>query len=92
MKRPVVFDLNSAMVSRPANPEPAKTPDPEPASKAEAETFRTSIYFARPVHDVLREIAFAERKAIADLVREGLDHVLAARGFPSTAELRKGKA
>jgi hypothetical protein len=38
---------------------------------------------------VLREIAFAERKTVSDLIFEGLDRVLAYRGFPPTAELKR---
>jgi hypothetical protein len=95
MKRPAVLDINDMMVKRPAPaaPEPAKAPEPvPPATKGSADTFRTSIYFGRQEHDVLRKIAFEERKAISDLVREGLDYVLKTRGFPPIDELRKGKA
>lgn len=43
--------------------------------------FRTSIYFDRAIHDRLREIAFAERKTVTDLINEGVEHVLQNRGF-----------
>lgn len=59
--------------------------------KSLSATFRTSVYFARPVHDKLRLIAFEERKTITDLINEGLDAVLQARGYPTTEELRKEK-
>jgi hypothetical protein len=66
-----------------------KAPPPEPPM------FRTSVYFARAVHDTLRDIAHDERKTVTDLINEGLDHVLASRNYPTTAELkektRKGK-
>jgi hypothetical protein len=38
---------------------------------------------------VLRQIAFDERLTISDLIREGLNLVLAARGYPSIDELRR---
>ena len=56
-----------------------------------APVFRTSIYFHRSVHDVLRDIAHDERKSITDLINEGLDHVLAKRNYPGTADLRRKK-
>ena len=67
----------------------ATAPVRKPLRKATPETFRTSMYFARSVHDVLREIAYVERKTISDLINEGLDKVLKARGRPSLRELRK---
>ena len=42
---------------------------------------------SRAAHEILREIAFAERKAFADLFREGLDHVLTKRNYPTIQEL-----
>ncbi len=49
---------------------------------------RTSLYLSRAVHDKLREIAFTERRKVHELFIEGIDKVLAERGFPSTAELK----
>ena len=72
---------------------PVIAPARKPLRKATPETFRTSMYFARSVHDVLREIAYVERKTISDLINEGLDKVLKARGRPNLKELRnKDKA
>ena len=68
---------------------PTTAPARKPLRKATPETFRTSMYFARSVHDVLREIAYVERKTISDLINEGLDKVLKTRGRPSLKELRK---
>lgn len=51
--------------------------------------FRTSVYFHRAVHDVLRDIARNERRSITDLINEGLDGVLTKRNYPRTAELRR---
>jgi hypothetical protein len=53
-----------------------------------SDAFRTSIYFNRAVHDALRKVAFDERKTISKLIHEGLDSVLAKRGYPSIAKLR----
>lgn len=98
-KRPAVLatdslDLNSLMVgsaSASGAHVEVKAPDAAPA-KGEAAMFRTSVYFSRAVHDKLRAIAFEERKSVTDLINEGLDHVLAARNYPSTAELKEAKA
>jgi hypothetical protein len=92
-KRPNVFDLDSVIVKKPAAPDPAPAPvpavEPKPvaAAPAASKTFRTSTYFHRAVHDVLRAIAFEERKNVADLINEGLDAVLTRRNYPTTAEI-----
>ncbi len=81
---------------------PVAEPEPEAPITAEAEpeaptksgrkpvpdVFRTSLYFHRTVHDALREIAFGERATVSDLINEGLDMVLKARGYPSAADLK----
>lgn len=54
----------------------------------EGEMMRTSLYLPRAVHDKLREIAFTERRKVHELFIEGIDKVLAERGFAGTAELR----
>ncbi len=70
----------------------AAEPQPEaPLSngrKPTPEVFRTSLYFHRSVHDALRQLAFDERATVSDLINEGLDMVLKARGYPSAAELK----
>jgi hypothetical protein len=71
-------------------PEPELV-SPVPPSVILAPMFRTSVYFHRGVHDVLRDIAHNERRSITDLINEGLDHVLAKRNYPGTAELRRRK-
>jgi hypothetical protein len=86
-KRPAVFDIDEMTVKPPA-PEPAKPPRPEPPP-APAGTFRTSVWMSRAAHEILREIAHTERKPFAELFREGLDHVLRTRKYPTTAELDK---
>jgi len=103
-KRPALLDLDSFMVkpgSARAETPPAAEPEPDieaaptraakPAEPPAPEMFRTSVYFPRVVHDKLREIAFAERKSVTDLINEGLDHVLTSRNYAPTAELRGKK-
>jgi hypothetical protein len=89
MGRPNVFaDQDSGAVLMDVAPTTTakvrKTTEPV---KGEAEMFRTSLYLSRAVHDVLREIAFHERKKVHDLFMEGLDHVLKKRRYPSTEEI-----
>ncbi len=50
--------------------------------------FRTSLYLSRAVHDKLREIAFHERRKVHDLFMDGIDKVLAERGYPCAEALR----
>jgi hypothetical protein len=97
-KRPAVLDLGNFLVkSAPAAeaaPSPAIDAAPESSKAAVGvapDSFRTSVYFSRAVHDKLREIAFGERKTITDLINEGLDHVLTSRHYATTAELRGKK-
>jgi cell pole-organizing protein PopZ len=99
-KRPAVLDLGNFLVkSAPAAeaaPSSAPAIDAAPESSKAAvvvapDSFRTSVYFSRAVHDKLREIAFGERKTITDLINEGLDHVLTSRHYATTAELRGKK-
>jgi len=88
--RPSVFAFPGAAAPPPA----AKAAQPtaaevrEQAAPAESDMMRTSLYLSRAVHDKLREIAFAERCKVHDLFIEGIDKVLAERGFAGTAELR----
>jgi hypothetical protein len=86
-KRPAVFDIDEMMV-KPAAPELAK-PEPRTEPPAPAGSFRTSVWMSRAAHEILREIAHAERKPFAELFREGLDHVLSTRKYPTMAELDK---
>ena len=94
-KRPSVMSLDDLMRPEPAAVEaPAAQPAPEPEApvssgrKATPDGFRTSLYFHRSVHDALRQLAFDERATVSDLINEGLDMVLRARGYPSAAELK----
>jgi hypothetical protein len=97
-KRPPVLALENFLVNTSPPPAPApecrptleSTPTLEPQPQP-APTFRTSVYFHRGVHDVLRDIAHDERKSVTDLINEGLDHVLAKRNYPGTADLRRRK-
>ena len=92
-KRPPVFNLDSMMVGQPEANEPKTVEVVEqkaPARKAASEkSFRTSVFLSFAAHDVLRDIAHEERKTFADLFREGLDHVLTSRHYPTVAELER---
>jgi len=95
-KRPPVLALENFLVRQ---EEPQIRPTSElqrpytalPGPPELAPVFRTSVYFHRSVHDVLRDIAHEERKSITDLINEGLDHVLAKRSYPGTGDLRRKK-
>jgi hypothetical protein len=90
--RPSVFAFPSA--TRPpaavkeAQPTAAEVQEVAQPIRGEPEMMRTSLYLSRAVHDKLREIAFTERRKVHELFIEGIDKVLAERGFPGTAELR----
>ena len=90
MGRPNVFGDDDDSVSLPVETTPAIEATVSKSSKpanGESEMFRTSLYLSRAVHEVLREIAFHERKKVHDLFMEGLDLVLEKRRHPSTAEI-----
>lgn len=89
MSRPNVFDdsLPAEIVGGTKQPEGSDANVASSAAKPGTEMFRTSLYISRAVHDVLREIAFHERKKVQELVMEGLDHVLQKRRHPSSAEI-----
>lgn len=69
------------------------TPEPAPAQAAakvaslrrrnatKEATIQQTIYLPPPVHDQLREIAFAERVKMHALIMEGLDEVFRKRGL-----------
>ena len=91
MSRPSVFEDMEIEASQPTRRaregrvEKAVKPAP---TKAGNEMFRiTSLYLTRAVHDVLREIAFTERKKVHELFVEGIDHVLKSRRHPTTREI-----
>jgi hypothetical protein len=84
-KRPAVFDIDEMTVKPAVAPEPAKPQQESPMGGS----FRTSVWMSRAAHEILREIAHTERKPFAELFREGLDHVLSTRNYPTTAELDK---
>jgi hypothetical protein len=94
-KRPSVLSVDDLLVGQPEAREPKdvekveqKTPTKKAASE---ENFRTSVFLSRAGHNVLRDIAHEERKSFADLFREGLDHVLTSRHYPTLAELERKK-
>ena len=74
----------------PPSPPPAPTPiGPRPGT-LKARTHQFSLYLEPAVHDKLREIAYVERVKIHQLVMEGVDLVLKARGQPSVKKLVTG--
>jgi hypothetical protein len=87
MGRPNVFGDEDSVAVPVAVDTAVKASKTAKLAKGEAEMFRTSLYLSRAVHDVLREIAFHERKKVHDLFMEGLDHVLAKRRHPSSEEI-----
>jgi hypothetical protein len=48
---------------------------------------RTQIQLTEDQYESLRQLAMATERSVADLVREGVDHVLAGRSVPSREEL-----
>jgi hypothetical protein len=90
--RPTSEFQRSPNTAKPKHGRPVPEPElisPVPPSAILAPMFRTSVYFHRGVHDVLRDLAHNERKSITELINEGLDHVLAKRNYPGTAALRR---
>jgi hypothetical protein len=72
----------------PPAPVPAPT-EPRPGT-LKARTHQFSLYLEPAVHDKLREIAYVERVKIHQLVMEGVDLMLKARGQPSVKKLVTG--
>lgn len=86
MKRPSII----ADLAIPEPPPPVVIARVQPAPVPESDLVRSSIYLSRAAHNRLREIAFAERKKVHDLIVEGIDHVFKMRGHSETAR-RKSK-
>lgn len=89
-KRPSVFDTLDLAPSIPAEtPEAAngEVVDLKAATKkAKSRNVQhTSVYIPRVAYDRLREIAFHERKKIHDIIMEGVDLAIAARGHSESA-------
>lgn len=85
--RPSVF-ADVGLESAKPSPGPAVAEPPATTAKLDKDVIKTSTYLPRPVHDVLREIAFHERSKVHDLLMEGVEHVLKTRRHPSVAELK----
>lgn len=73
-----------------AEPSPPKAAAPKPKPRADVQ--HTSIYVPKTAYRKIREIALTGDRKTHDVIMEGVDLVLAKYGFPSIAELRKGKA
>ena len=52
----------------------------------------TSVYLPEAAYEVLRRVAFDERRKIHDLLMEAVELVLKKRGYPTIEEMKaKGK-
>ena len=71
-------------------PAPAAVPTGPRLGTLKARTHQFSLYLEPAVHDKLREIAYVERVKIHQLVMEGVDLMLKARGHPSVKKLMTG--
>jgi hypothetical protein len=88
--RPSVFaSIGVDLKSQEQTPDGAETVVQLAPAKPEKEVIKTSTYLPRPVHDILREIAFHERSKVHDLLMEGVEHILKSRRHPSVAELKE---
>jgi hypothetical protein len=91
MKRPSIIagiDLpNAATAANAAKivDMPAQASTPARARKARPDVQHTSVYIPRGAYERLREIAFAERCKIHDLLMQGIDLVISERGHPERA-------
>ena len=47
---------------------------------------RSSIYLSKEGHNRLKEIALVEHKKVHDLIVEGIDTVIARRGYTESAK------
>ena len=79
-KRPSIID--AVMTPAPASSS-SKLEVSAPASrKPRPDVQHTSVYIPRGAYERLREIAFAERIKIHDLLMEGVDLAIEKRGHP----------
>lgn len=62
-----------------------------PAAKSAREVVRTTVYIPAQVYDVLRAIAFDERRRVHDLLLDGLDAVLKKHGKPIIERKKAGR-
>ena len=63
----------------------ASQPAPAKPRPRRSDVQHTSVYIPRAAYERLREIAFAERCKIHDLLMQGIDLVIAERGHPERA-------
>lgn len=89
-KRPSIIAGMDLSPSAPAQSgKAAETPAPQTAPPkpraARPDVQHTSVYIPRAAYERLREIAFAERCKIHDLLMQGVDLVIAERGHSERA-------
>ena len=87
-KRPSIIDSVMTPAPPPASEPETSTQPASTARKPRPDVQHTSVYIPRPVYERLREIAFAERIKIHDLLMEGVDLAIEKRGHPERT--RKG--
>ena len=93
-RAPSIFDADSMSVddlkvSVPA-PDPVAEPEPRKVGRPAKTTTKakpTPFYLHPAVKEVLRDIAYHERRKEHDLFVEGLESVLKARSYPTVAEI-----
>ena len=82
--------LDKLEKERPELPATASAPTARATTpKTRTGPLKTSIYIPDHVHDRLREIAFAERRKVHDLLMEGIDRVIEDRGHSERTAGRK---
>lgn len=93
-KRPSIIGELDLPPATPKNPPAQKVAKGATIVDLKAETEKTSkardvqhtsVYIPRAAYERLREIAFHERKKIHDLIMEGIDATIAARGHSESA-------
>ena len=70
---------------------PAAAQEPKSRGTLKERAKQLSVYLEPSVHDQLREIAYAERTKIHQLMLEGLDLLFKARGALSIEQLMQGR-
>lgn len=87
-KRPNLLETLNNDNAKPAEA-PAAPVTKLNTSAAKTEVVKSTVYFPKPVHEKLREIAFTQNCKVHDLVLEGLSHVLKEHGYAGVEELKQ---
>jgi hypothetical protein len=89
-KRPSVIDNLDLQPDATLAATETNVPQAQETTKA-TEVHHTSIYLPKVAYRRIREIAAARDVRPHDIIVEGVDMVLAKHGYPSVAELKRGK-